>query len=132
MSTHNIYFYAELAKIVLELLSNTRFICSTDSTTVYWKFPDVKGRLGARPFNSRFKRFVHDGGGKRKRIEWLNFHVGQIKDKFVSDIFKHSKLINDVVQGCGREREIGRGEKGEGELIKREGDGETGRGREKG
>ena len=29
MSTHNICFYGELTKIILELLSNTLLICST-------------------------------------------------------------------------------------------------------
>ena len=32
MSTHNMYFYGELTKIILELLSNTHVICSTGST----------------------------------------------------------------------------------------------------
>ena len=31
MSTHNIYFYGKLMKIILQLSSNTHFICSTGS-----------------------------------------------------------------------------------------------------
>ena len=30
MSTHNIRFYGELTKIILQLSSNTHFICSTE------------------------------------------------------------------------------------------------------
>ena len=38
MSTHNIYFYGELTKIILQLSSNTLLICSSGlSCSLYWK-----------------------------------------------------------------------------------------------
>ena len=33
MSTHNICFYGELTKIILQLSSNTHLICSTDTAS---------------------------------------------------------------------------------------------------
>ena len=37
MSTHNICFYAELTKIILQLSSNNHFICSTEEPNVHGK-----------------------------------------------------------------------------------------------
>ena len=35
MSTHNICFYGEMTKIILQLSSNTHLICSTDTKSIY-------------------------------------------------------------------------------------------------
>ena len=36
MSTHNIHFYGELTKIILQLSSNTHLICSSANLSILW------------------------------------------------------------------------------------------------
>ena len=72
MSTHNIYFYGELTKIILQLSSNILLTCSTDSpnqTHSFWQLSFNKQKQAFhknREFSSHIYATQRDLG-KRHR-----------------------------------------------------------------